>query len=332
MARITKMTKISHREVEENAMDMKIDDFCRQLGLEILHKGDNKDTIHFSTFNINRPGLQLADYYEHFGYERVQILGEQEMAYLKSMNAESRMRACERLFGYDFPCMVVCAALEPCQELLVCAEKYNRVILRSRQRTTMFMNELSIFLNRLLAPTQTIHGVLMDLYGVGVLIIGKSSIGKSETALELIQRGHRLVADDAVCIKRVSDRLMGASPGVIRYFMELRGVGIIDVRQMYGSGAVKLTTDIDLVVKLETWDEEKEYDRLGNIKEVYNILEVELPMCTVPVKPGRNLAVILEAAARSYRLKSMGFDTLAELDARMKSHDQDEDMDLFLDI
>lgn len=330
MTKIKNMTKISHREVDENATDVRLEDFCRRLGLEVLHKG-SKDTIHFSTFNINRPGLLLADYYEHFGYERVQILGEQETAYLKSMDAERRMRACTRLLSFDIPCLVICADLTPCDELMECARKFNRVVLSSHQRTTMFMNELSIYLNKLLAPTQTLHGVLMDLYGVGVLIIGKSSIGKSETALELIQRGHRLVADDAVCVKRVSDRLVGAAPAVIRYFMELRGVGIVDVRQMYGAGAIKLTTTIDMVVKLETWDEEKEYDRLGNVKESYNILEVELPMHTVPVKPGRNLAVIMEAAARNYRLKSLGFDTLAELDARMKDTDRNEDAELFLE-
>lgn len=330
MAKITKMTNISHREVEENARDVRIEDFCRHMALEVLH-GGNRESIHFSTFNINRPGLQLAGYYEHFGYERVQVLGEQETAYLKSMSEETRKQACERLCTYDIPCLILCAAQEPCGELLASAKAHDRVVLRSTQRTTMFMNELSIYLNRLLAPTQTVHGVLMDLYGVGVLIIGKSSIGKSETALELIQRGHRLVADDAVCIKRVSDRLLGASPGVIRYFMELRGVGIIDVRQMYGTGAVRLTKSIDLVIQLETWDEQKEYDRLGN-KEVYNFLEVELPMHTVPVKPGRNLAVILEAAARNYRLKSMGFDTLAELDSRMKNRDDGDDIDLFLEV
>lgn len=310
---------------------MNIDEFCRELALEVLHKGD-KNSIHFSTFNINRPGLQLADYYEHFGYERVQIFGEQEMAYLKSMDDFSRMRTCDRLFSYDIPCVIISSALEPCREIIDCAKKYNRVVLRSNQRTTMLVNELSILLNRMLAPTETIHGVLMDLYGVGVLIIGKSSIGKSETALELIQRGHRFVADDAVCIKRINDKLVGVAPGVIRYFMELRGIGIIDVRQMYGAGAVRLSKAIDLVIKLETWDEEKEYNRLGDKKEKYNILEVELPMHTVPVKPGRNLAIILEAAARNYRLKSMGFDTLAELNSRMKNHNNDEDIDLFLEL
>lgn len=331
MTKITKMVKVSRKEVDENETDFKIDDFCRQLDLEILHR-NGKDTIRFSTFNINRPGLQLAGYYDHFVSARVQVFGEQETAYMREMTPEKRAEACDKLFSFDIPCVVISSSLEPCKELMASAEKYGRVVLRSSQRTTMFINELSIFLNRLLAPTETIHGVLMDMYGVGVLMIGKSSVGKSETALELIQRGHRLVADDAVCIKRVNDRLIGAAPGVIRYFMELRGIGIIDVRQMYGAGAIRLTKGIDLVIKLETWDEDKEYDRLGNGKERYSILEVELPMHTVPVKPGRNLAIILEAAARNYRLKSMGFDTLAELDNRMRNHSQEEDLDLFLDL
>lgn len=323
--KIKKMAKVNLREIDENAMDVRIDEFCSHLGLEVLYRGD-REYMHISTFNINRPGMQLAGYYEHFGAERVQVMGEQEMAFLKTLSDDERMRVCERLFEYDFPCLVVSTVLEPCDEIMKCAAKYNRVVLRSNLRTTMTMNELSIFLNQLLAPTQTIHGVLMDLYGVGVLIIGNSSVGKSETALELIQRGHRLVADDAVCIKRVSDRLVGASPSIIRYFMEVRGIGIIDVRSMYGVGAVKLTKAIDMVVRLETWDEEKEYDRLGNVREVHNILDVELPMHIIPVKPGRNLAVILEVAARNYRLKSMGIDTLAELDNRMKNREQDEDV------
>lgn len=328
MAKIKKMAKIAYREVEENEVDVKIDEFCQQLNLQVIHKGD-RESMHISTFNINRPGLQLAGYYEHFGVSRVQVIGEAETAYLKSMTDEARYAACDKLLSYDFPCLVLSSNLDPCEEMLACAQKYNRILLKSSLRSTIFINELSIYLNRLLAPTQTVHGVLMDLYGVGVLIIGSSSIGKSETALELISRGHRLVADDAVCIKRVSDRLLGASPSIIRHFMELRGIGIIDVRQMYGVGAVKLTKAIDLVIKLEMWDEEKEYDRLGNVEEVHNILDVELPMHTVPIKPGRNLAIILEAAARNYRLKSMGFDTLAELNSRMESREDDSE-DVFL--
>lgn len=311
----------NHKEIEENEMDISVEDFSNRLNLEIVHKGA-KDFMHISTFNINRPGLQLAGYYEHFSAERVQIIGEMETAYLLKMTEKDRLTACEKLFECDFPCLVVTVA-EPVKELLICAEKYDRVVLRSNLRTTMLVNELSIYLNELLAPTETIHGVLMDLYGVGVLLVGKSSIGKSETALELIQRNHRLVADDAVCIKRIGDRLVGSSPPIIRYFMEVRGIGIIDVRQMYGTGAVKLTKVIDMVVKLETWDEEKEYDRLGGDRQLFTILESELPMYTIPVKPGRNLAVILEVAARNHRLKDMGYDTVAELNHRLKTTKRD---------
>lgn len=311
------MASVKNKEIDENEMDVKVEDFAAKLNLEVLHRGE-KGYMHISTFNINRPGLQLAGYYQHFGQERVQVLGEMEMAFLKQLEPVKRMQAVERLFKYDFPCMVISTGGEPCEEIMQCADKYDRVVLRSSLRTTMIMNELSIFLNELLAPTETIHGVLLDLYGVGVLLVGKSSVGKSETALELVQRNHRLVADDAVCIKRVSDRLVGTSPSIIRYFMEVRGIGIVDVRQLYGAGAVKLTKVIDMVVKLETWDEEKEYDRLGNVKETYTILGMDMPMYTVPVKSGRNLAVILEVAARNHRLKDMGYDTLKELDERIK--------------
>ena len=311
-----------NREIEENEIDIKIEDFCARLDLEILHKG-SREFMHISTFNINRPGLQLAGYYEHFSAERVQIIGEMETAYLKTLPIEKRLAAVEMLFKYEFPCLVISTVLEPAEEIMQCAVKYDRVVLRSKLRSTMIMNELSIFLNELLAPNETIHGVLMDIYGVGTLLVGKSSIGKSETALELIQRNHRLVADDAVSIKRVSDRLIGSSPSIIRYFMEVRGIGIIDVKQMYGTGAVKLTKTIDMVVKLETWDEEKEYDRMGDVRETYTILDVELPMYTIPVKPGRNLAAILEVAARNHRLKDMGYDTLAELDSRIRASRED---------
>lgn len=309
---------IQKGEIQENEIDISVEEFANRLKLEILHKGGRK-FMHISTFNVSRPGLQFAGYYEHFSAERIQVIGEMETAYLKTLDAPRRMQVVEELFRHDFPCLVISTVLDPAEELMACAEKYDRVVLRSPLRSTMLMNELSIFLNELLAPTETIHGVLMDLYGVGVLMIGKSSIGKSETALELIQRGHRLVADDAVCIKRVSDRLVGTSPSIIRHFMEVRGIGIIDVRQLYGAGAVKLTKVIDIVVKLETWDEEKEYNRLGDLKETYSILDTELPLHTVPVKPGRNLAVILEVAARNHRLKDMGYDTLAELDSRLRA-------------
>ena len=319
-----KMAVAKKTELTEHEADISIPAFCDHLGLDIIRKG-GKGTIHISTFNINRPGLQLAGFYEHFGAERVQVIGEQEMSYLKTLTKEARNKAVEELFRQDFPCVVFSSGLKPGKEILSCAEKYDRVIFGSALRSTMIMNELSIFLNEILAPKMTIHGGLMDLYGVGVLIVGKSSVGKSETAVELLERKHRFVADDAVCIKRVNDRLIGMSPPLIRYFMEVRGIGIIDVRSMYGVGSVRHSKEIDLVINLEEWDDAKAYGRLGDEAEKYNILDVELPMHTVPVKPGRNLAVILEVAARNYRLKSMGYDALKELDERRETQNADDD-------
>ena len=199
------------------------------------------------------------------------------------------------------------------RDVSAAAEKYGRNIFRSSLRTTAFVNELSIYLNELLAPTETIHGVLVDLFGVGVLIIGNSSIGKSETALELIQRGHRLVADDAVCLKRVNDRLVGSAPVKIRHLMEIRGLGIIDVEKMYGSGSVRQTKMVDFVACLEDWNEEKQYDRLGDETHTYNILDIDMPEYIIPVRPGRNVASILEAAARNFRAKLLGYNVMDEL-------------------
>lgn len=313
---MAKKKPINNKEIEENEIDVKVDDFADELALEVIYKGTN-EYMHISTFNLNRPGLQLAGYYDHFGAERVQLIGEMETAYLSQLEPEKRIRVLKKLFKYEFPCLVVSSVPEILPEIIECAKEFDRVVLKSPLRTTMIMHEMSIFLGELLAPTEVIHAVLMDLYGVGVLITGRSSVGKSETALELIQRNHRLVADDAVCIKRVNNRLVGSSPSIIRHFMEVRGIGIIDVRQMYGAGSVKLTKMIDIAIKLETWDNTKDYDRLGNVEESFTVLDVDIPLYTIPVKPGRNLAAILEVAARNHRLKDMGYDTLAELDRRM---------------
>lgn len=311
------MPKTKLIELQETEADVEIGQFADRLNLEIL-RGERERTMHIATFNISRPGLQLAGYFEHFSAERVQVIGEQEMSFLKQKSPDERETACENLCKFDFPCLVLTTVLEPLPELMRAAEKYDRIIFRSSLRTTAFMNEISIYLNELLAPAETIHGVLMDMVGVGVLIIGNSSIGKSETALELIQRGHRLVADDAVCIKRISDRLVGSSPANIRHFMEVRGIGIIDIQAMYGAGAIRQSKVVDLVVKLERWDENKQYDRLGDEANYYKLLETELPMYVIPVKPGRNLSVILEVVARNFRLKSMGLNALDELQNRIR--------------
>ena len=309
---------IEASEIEESEVDVAIDEFAAAMELEILYRGDNT-TLHFSTFNINRPGLQLAGYYNHFSAERVQIFGEMETTYLQQMMHQARKTACETLMKQPIPCLILTSKATPCDELIYAAQKYNRVLLRSSLRSTMFVNKLSLYLNEILAPSKTIHGVLMDLYGVGVLVIGESGIGKSETALELIERGHRLVADDAVTIRRIGNRLDGTSPEVIRYFMEVRGIGIIDVKAMYGAGAVQLTKRIDMVVRLETWNDKAAYDRLGSEEQTYSLFGVKTPLYVIPVKPGRNLAVILEAAARTHRLNDLGFKAVDELNERLRS-------------
>ena len=305
-------------EIEESETDVDIFEFAERMDLEIVYRGTTK-YIHFSTFNVNRPGLQLAGYYKHFSAERVQVIGEQEATYLAQMTFQARKTACEEFLKQPIPCLILTTSQPPSEELLNAAKKYDRVVFSSKLRTTMFVNNLSLYLNELLAPSRTVHGVLMDIYGVGVLVMGESGIGKSETALELVQRGHRLVADDAVTITRIGDRLDGTSPEVIRYFMELRGIGIIDVKAMYGAGAVQLVKTIEMVVRLEEWNDTAQYNRLGPPDEKISILGVKKPLYVVPVKPGRNLAVILEAAARTHRLNDLGFSAVEELNERLRT-------------
>ena len=297
--------------------DIDLFEFADRMDLEVVYRGENR-SIHFATVNVSRPGLQLAGYYKHFSAERVQVMGEMETTYLLQMTHQARKTACETLMKQPIPCLIMTSVLSPCEELLLAAQKYNRVLFSAKQRTTLFVNKLSLYLNEILAPSSTIHAVLMDLYGVGVLMLGESGIGKSETALSLIERGHRLVADDAVTITRIGDRLEGTSPEVIRYFMEVRGIGIIDVRAMYGAGAVRLQKTIDMVVRLEVWDDKATYNRLGDLDESYTILGVKKPLHVIPVKPGRNLAVILEAAARTHRLNDLGFSAVDELNSRLR--------------
>jgi len=290
--------------------------FSAKLDLEILH-GAKEQAITLGTVNVNRPGMQLAGFYGHFVAKRVQVIGEMETEYLRGLSQTRRLKAIEEFMAQDIPCLILSTAIEPVPEILRCAKKYKRIILRSKLNTTQLINKLVIYLNDLLAPHVTIHGVLIDIYGVGVLIIGRSSIGKSETALELVQRDHRLIADDAVTIKRVNDILIGSSPPVIRNFLEVRGIGIVDISNMYGAGSVRMDNSVDLIVELEEWDSKKVYDRLGEENRTHCILGVEVSKLLIPVKPGRNLAAILEVAARNFRLKSMGYDTLRELNNRM---------------
>jgi len=294
----------------------KVAEFAEKLNLETLYDGDREE-ISFSNMNINRPGLFLTGYSELFAFDRIQIIGQAETAYVSRMTAAERSAAFEKLFAYELPCLVVSTNLDVFPEILTAAKKYKRPVFRSHKVTSLIFNDLVVYLNDLLAPTESRHGVLVDIYGVGVMLTGDSGIGKSETALELVQRGHRLVADDSVIIKYINDRLVCTSPPIIRYFMEVRGIGIVDVRSMYGVGAIKLTKVLDLVVEMEQWDNAKAYDRLGLTNETVEILGVKIPKIVLPVKPGRNLAALLEVAARNHRLKSLGYNSAAELDKRV---------------
>ena len=288
----------------------------KEHNLQILHAARDYETAVLTTADVNRPAMQLTGFYNYFDPRRVQIIGRVESTYLDTLSREERLTAYERFMSYDIAALVLCHGVKPSRECMEMAERFDRNLFITEEDTSDFQAGLISTLHNYLAPRLTTHGVLVEIYGEGVLLVGDSGIGKSETALELIKRGHRLVADDAVEIKLVGrDRLVGTAPAIIRYYMELRGIGVINVRHIYGVGAVKPETGIDLVVKMEAWQDDKAYDRLGLSSENETILGVELPLVTIPVTPGRNLAVILELAAMNNRQKKMGFNAAEMLAA-----------------
>lgn len=271
--------------------------------------------------DINRPALQLTGFFEYFDSDRVQIIGYVEYTYLSSLDRDRKIEMYNELLSYNIPCLVFCRELEPDKDLLEIAEKYQTPILTSQQSTSSFMAEIIRWMKVQLAPTITIHGVLVDVYGEGVLIMGESGIGKSEAALELIKRGHRLVTDDVVEIRKVSDEtLIGTAPQITKHFIELRGIGIIDVKTLFGVESVKNTQSIDMVIKLEDWDREKEYDRLGLEEEYIEFLGNKVVCHSIPIRPGRNLAIIVESAAVNYRQKKMGYNAAQELYNRVQEN------------
>lgn len=290
---------------------------AEELKLNIVHMPKDKE-YYVYTQDINRPGLQFAGYFEHFAFDRIQIVGISEYNFFSNINDQVRRDVLDKFFSYEIPALIVARGLEVNPDVIEFAKKYNRVILTTSKNTTRVINSLSNYLDSMLAPRTTMHGVLVDLYGIGVLIKGPSSIGKSETALELVQRGHRLVADDAVDIKKVDETiLLGQAPELLRHFLEIRGIGIIDVRSLYGVGAVKNSKSIDIVAYLEEWDENKYYDRLGLDKEYEEILGVKVEKLVVPVKPGRNTAMVLEVAAMNFRQRGMGYDAAQEFNKKL---------------
>ncbi len=287
-----------------------IDEF--KLETIYIHKDANDVMIEEN--DVNRPGLQLMGFYEYFNPERIQIIGKMEFAYLATIDEKTRKERLQLLFAQRIPALIITRELPHFSEMLELAKEYEVPLLRSKESTSNFMSGLIAFLNLNLAPRVTRHGVLIEIYGEGVFITGESGVGKSETAIELVKRGHRLVADDAVEIRKVSNiSLVGSSPDNIRHFLELRGIGIINARRLFGIGAVKMTEKIDLVVELEQWNSEKVYDRMGVDTEFVSLLGVKIPSLTIPVKPGRNLAVILEVAAMNNRQKKMGYNAAREL-------------------
>ena len=270
--------------------------------------------IEISTPEVNRPALQLAGFFEHFDKERVQIIGNVECAFLDSMERQNRLWVYDKLMTSGIPCLILCRGKEPDQDMIDEALKNGVSICSTKEATSRFDAELTRWLNVQLAPCITIHGVLVDVYGEGVLITGESGIGKSEAALELIKRGHRLVTDDVVEIRKVSDEtLVGTAPAITKHFIELRGIGIIDVKALFGVESILDTTNIDMVIKLEEWDRDKDYDRLGLEDNYTEFLGNKVVCYSIPIRPGRNLAVIVEAASVNHRQKKMGYNAAQEL-------------------
>lgn len=305
---------------EEHMQSVKLKTVIETLKLKNLTPDVNIDECQVTIPDINRPALQLTGYFEHFENERVQIIGYVEYTYLLGLSRERKLEIYEQFLGYKMPCVIYCSKSEPDEDMLRLATEHGVPILATKQTTSSFMAEIIRWLKVELAPCISIHGVLVDVYGEGVLIMGESGIGKSEAALELIKRGHRLVSDDVVEIRKVSDvTLIGRAPDITRHFIELRGIGIVDVKTLFGVEGVKETQSIDLVIKLEDWNKDKEYDRLGLEEEYTEFLGNKVVCHSIPIRPGRNLAIICETAAVNYRQKKMGYNAAKELYNRVQN-------------
>lgn len=286
----------------------------KELNLKVIFMPEKNNEKYIFSSDISRTSLELSGSFENYVSGRILLMGNTEFKYLSKLNKQERLNSIDKLFSKKPPVVILSRDLKPYDEILICAKKYNVIVLSSNLKTSNLIASLVSVIGHALAPRITRHGVLVEIYGEGILIMGDSGVGKSETAIELIKRGHCLVADDAVEIRKVSDKtLIGASPDNIRHFIELRGIGIINARRIFGMSAVKLSGSIDLVVNLENWDKTKVYDRMGLDEKYAEILGVKVPMVTVPVNPGRNLAIILEVAAMNNRHKKMGYNAAKEL-------------------
>lgn len=298
-----------------------LSDLVKEFDLMIEFASTDYDSIRLTVEDVSRPGIQLAGYFDHFDPMRLQVLGNVEMSYLARLSDQSRASILDRLFSYKFPALLITRNISPSPQFLEMAKKHNVTLLRSIDPTSMLVSAVITYLKAALAPRVTRHGVLMEVYGEGVLLIGESGIGKSEAAVELLKRGHRLIADDAVEIKKISgNSLIGTAPELIRDYVELRGIGIVNVAKLFGMGAVKIENTIDLVVNIVPWNTHEVYDRLGLEDQYTEILGVKIPMNTIPITPGRNLAVILEVAAMNNRQRKFGYNPAQEFTEQINRH------------
>lgn len=305
----------------ENNFSVKLSDLISEFDLEVVHASSELENTLIRTEDVNRPALQLAGFFDYFDNTRLQMIGKVETTYLEGFTGEERRQKFEALFSRGIPALILTWGLEPFPECMEMAEKYDLTILRTQQATREILPTLVASLKVYLSPRITRHGVLVEVYGEGVLLLGESGVGKSETAIELVKRGHRLIADDAVEIKKVTAQsLIGSAPELIRHYIELRGIGVIDVRRLFGMSAVKDEQEINLLINLEPWKDDMIYDRLGLENLYTTILDVQIPTLTIPVKPGRNLAVIIEVAAMNNRHKKMGYNAAQEFTKQINEH------------
>ncbi|MCD8503305.1 MAG: HPr(Ser) kinase/phosphatase [Bacillaceae bacterium] len=296
-----------------------VKDLVEKLGLELI-SGEEGIYRPITTSDLSRPGMEMAGYFTYYPAERVQLLGKTELTFFQQLSSEEKVDRMERLCTYDTPAIMISRGLDVPEELIEAAKKVGVPLMRSKLTTTKLSSKLTSYLENELAPMTALHGVLIDIYGIGVLITGSSGVGKSETALDLVRRGHRLVADDSVEIRQEHDgMLVGRSPDLIQHLLEIRGLGIINVMTLFGAGAVRANTQIHLALHLELWDQKKTYDRLGLDEDKLRVFDTEIPKVTVPVRPGRNLAVIVEVAAMNFRLKRMGINAAEQFSERLSS-------------
>ena len=297
-----------------------LDKIIERFELEVLNQGKNFERCQIRKNEINRPALQILGFFEYFDPTRLQLIGKVEWTYLSNQTKEERRKSFDAIIANPIPAHILTRNLEPFPELMEMAKKHQRTILRSKEATSLLLPNLTDVLKAKLTPRITRHGVLVDVSGEGVFIMGESGVGKSETAVELLKRGHRLVADDAVEIRHIGTRLVGSAPELIRHYIELRGIGIVDVQQLFGMSSVREEKNLDLVVNLEPWNDNTFYDRMGTNEEYTTILDMKIPSITIPVKPGRNLAIIIEVAAMNNRHKRMGYNAAQEFTKQLDAH------------